>query len=178
MAFLAQLGDFDASSLELLQRVLLVSDGTLTDTLEAAFLEPILLRKIAHDIAPSAGAIPELDLAPGELLMRRHILLCGGKSGRAYVYAESLLAVDRLPPLFREELLESNVPMGRLWLEHRLETWKELLGAWRHPMGDLAGYFDCAKEAGCLVRRYRVISSGRPLMTIAEHFPVSYVNGR
>ena len=46
MAFLAQFGDFDASSLDLLQRVLLVSDGTLTDTLEAAFLEPISLRKI------------------------------------------------------------------------------------------------------------------------------------
>ena len=174
MAFLAQLGDFDAGSLDLLQRVLLVNDGTLTDTLAAAFQEQICLQKIGHEISPSAFAVAELDLPPGEMVMTRKILLKGERSGRTYVYAESRLAVDRLPERFREELLGSNVPMGRLWLEHRLETWKELLGAWRHPMGDLAAYFGAARESGCLMRRYRVISGKRPLMSIEEHFPVTY----
>ena len=45
MGFLAQFDGFDASSLDLLQRILLVTDGTLTDTLEAAFLGPIGLGK-------------------------------------------------------------------------------------------------------------------------------------
>jgi hypothetical protein len=76
MAFLAQFGDFDASSLDLLQRVLLVSDGTLTDTLEAAFLEPISLRKIAIQVVPARRTLPELDVLAGEPLMERKILLC------------------------------------------------------------------------------------------------------
>src|SRR5258708_2170748 len=141
MAFLAQFGDFDASSLDLLQRVLLVSDGTLTDTLEAAFLEPIWLRKIAIQVAPARGALPELDVVAGEPLMERKILLCGETSGKAYVYAESVLVLDRLPPRFREELVESDMPIGRLWSEHKLETWKELLAMPRHPMGALAAHF-------------------------------------
>jgi chorismate-pyruvate lyase len=174
VAFLAQFGGFDAGSLELLQRILLISDGTLTDTLEAAFREPICLRKISHEIHPARSPVDELDLPHGEMVMQRQILLCGSSSGRTYVYADSLLAVDRLPPRFREELLESNVPMGRLWSEHRLETWKELLAVARHPMGKLAQHFQTAADRDCLVRRYRVFSSGRPLMSITEHFPASY----
>jgi hypothetical protein len=37
------LQEFDATSLDLLHRVLLVNDGTLTDALESAMLEPIRL---------------------------------------------------------------------------------------------------------------------------------------
>jgi chorismate-pyruvate lyase len=174
VAFLAQFGDFNARSLDLLQRVLLVCDGTLTDTLEAAFLEPIGLRKIADLFEPALSPIPELDLTAGEPLMKRHILLYGEKSGRTYVYAESLLVFNRLPTGLQEQLVQSQLPMGRLWSEHRLETWKELLGVWRRPMGELASYFEASKAADCLVRRYRVISGGRPLIAIAEHFPVTY----
>ena len=161
MAFLAQFGDFEASSLDMLQRVLLVSDGTLTDTLEAAFLEPISLRKIEIQTAPARRALPELDVVVGERLMERKILLCGETSGRAYVYAESALVLDRLPPRFREELVETDLPIGRLWSEHKLETRKELLSMSRHPMCGLAAHFRAAPESDCLVRRYRVIS-GRP----------------
>jgi chorismate-pyruvate lyase len=174
MPFLAQFGDFDASSLDLLQRVLLVSDGTLTDTLEAAFLEPISLRKIAIQVVPARRALPELDVLAGEQLMERKSLLCGESSGRAYVYAESVLVLDRLPSRFREELVESDMPIGRLWSEHKLETWKELLTMSRHPMCGLAAHFQTAPESDCLVRSYRVISGGRPLMAITEHFPATY----
>jgi chorismate-pyruvate lyase len=41
-------------------------------------------------------------------------------------------------------------------------------------MGELAAYFEAAKGADCLVRRYRVISGGLPLMAFAEHFPAAY----
>ncbi len=174
MAFLSQFGDFDASSLDPLQRILLISDGTLTDTLEAAFLEPIELRKLAIKSGPARMDFPELGIAQGEPLMERTILLCGETSGRTYVRAESQLALERLPPRFQEELVESNLPMGRLWSEHRLETWKELLTVSRHRMGEMAADFGCAPETECLARRYLVISGGRPLMLIAEHFPMHY----
>ena len=174
MAFLAQSRDFDARAYDMLQRVLLVCDGTLTDTLQAAFLEPIALRKLAIETTHAARAISELDVAAGAPLMERKILLCGETSGRVYVYAESLLVLDRLPARFREELVESGMPMGRLWSEHKLETWKELLSVGRHPMRELAVHFRAAPESECLVRRYRVISDGRPLMVITEHFPATY----
>jgi chorismate-pyruvate lyase len=177
VGFLAQFDGFDASSLDLLQRILLVTDGTLTDALEAAFLEPIGLRKIALNILAAPAPVDELDLLAGAPLLERKILLYGETSGRPYVYAESLLALDRLPPRFREELMHSDTPMGRLWSEHKMETWKELLTVARHPMNKLAPYLGTTAGADCLVRRYRLISGGRPLMIIEEHFPAKYGPG-
>ena len=174
MGFLAQLDGFDPTSLDPLQRILLVTDGTLTDTLEAAFLEPIGLRKIALDIVAAAEARADLDVARGEPLLERTIVLYGETTGRPYVYAESLLALDRLPPRFRDELTSSDTPMGRLWSEYKMETWKELLHVTRHPAADRAAHLAMAADDECLVRRYRLISGGRPLMLIEEQFPVSY----
>jgi chorismate-pyruvate lyase len=174
VGFLAQFDGFDPSSLDRLQRILLVTDGTLTDTLEAAFLEPIGLRKIGADIIPAQAPVADLDLAAGEPILDRQIVLYGETTGRPYIYAESLLALDRLPPRFREELMHSETPMGRLWSEYKMETWKELLHVSRHRAEEQAEHLQIAREAECLVRRYRLISGGRPLMVIQEQFPLSY----
>src|SRR5581483_2223275 len=174
MGFLAQLDGFDPGSLDPLQRILLVTDGTLTDTLEAAFWEPIGLRKIALQIVPARQPVEDLDLAPGELVLDRKIVLYGETTGKPYIYAESQLALGRLPPGFRDELMRSDTPMGRLWSEYRLETWKELLHVGRHAADQIAPHLHIRPETECLLRRYRLISGGRPLMVIQEQFPVSY----
>jgi chorismate-pyruvate lyase len=97
--------------------------------------------------------------------MERKILLCGTSSGRVYAYAESVLVLDQL---------QSDKPLGRLWSEHKKETLKERMAMSRHPMGDLVAHFQTAPESDCLVRRYRVITGGQPIMTITEYFPATY----
>jgi len=177
MAFLAQISDFDTTQVGLLQRLFLVTDGTLTDLVEAAFLEPVALRKVSVAIAPAPAAIDELELVAGEMVMTRRILIQGQTSRANYVYAESLLAIERLPPAFREALLESDAPMGRLWSDHRLETWKELLHMHRIPAGELEAYFAGSGDGNLLSRTYRLVSGGRPLMLITEYFPETYKTG-
>jgi chorismate-pyruvate lyase len=174
MAFLAQLKTLDAiegRSLSLLQRLLLVNDGTLTDALEAAFLEPITLRKIATDVSCDVKAPAELELAADRPVMTRLILLRGSASKRNYVFAESWIALDRLPSAMREELIESDTPIGRLWNDHQLETRKELLRFWRQPAGEIAGHLGIDRDAVLLARCYRVFLDRVPLMIIAEYFP-------
>src|SRR5208337_3237780 len=112
---LASLNGFDANSLEPLQRVLLVTDGTLTEILEANFFERIRLVKISQKVIPATSAHALLDPSPGEVLIERKILLQGEASRRNYAYAESLIAVDRLGQSFGIELVDSNTPLGRLW---------------------------------------------------------------
>ena len=166
---------FDVRSLNLLQRVLLVNDGTLTDALEAALLQRITLVKIAVDIATAAAPIEALELDAGAPLMSRKILLRGETSGANYVYAETLIALDRLSPELREQLVNTNNPVGRLWVEHRLETRKEILRMWRAPAAELSGYFGVAPETGLLARSYRVFSAQRPIMLITEYLRMDLV---
>jgi chorismate-pyruvate lyase len=174
MSFLTQLSGFNSSSLALLQRILLVSDGTLTDTIEVTFREPIVVKKITLALLKARRRIDVLDLAEGQSIMDRRILLLGSRSGRAYVYAESLLAVDRLPPRFEQRLIESSTPLGRLWAEYKIEVWKELLSVSQVSIGDLACYFNSETQTELLKRTYRVISGGNPIMVITEYFPLTY----
>ena len=171
---LAKLDGLDVNSLDPLQRVLLVTDGTLTEILEATFLERIQLIKIAQKVIPATSSHAQLDPDKDEVLMERKILLSGAESGNNYAYAESLIAVDRLGSVFRHELVESNIPLGRLWLEHQLETFKELQEVRWQLAGGLSHYFRCPDSSLLLVRTYRVLSASRPIMMITEHFPMAY----
>lgn len=170
MGFLTQLNGIDFGSLGLLERVLLVSDGTLTDLFEAAFLEPIALVKVSVDIFDSTGPVEDLEVGVGSPVMRRQILLQGENSGTNYVFGDSLIALEALDPDFREELVASTHPMGRLWVLHKLETRKEILRIWRGPAGELSGALGVTPETALLSRTYRVISRGRPIMLITESF--------
>jgi len=174
MAFLSQISDFDTAQVGLLQRLFLVTDGTLTDLVEAAFLEPVALRKVAVVTSHAPEAIAELEVEPGEMIMTRQILIYGTSTDTNYVYAESLLAIDRLPEDFRRALVESDAPMGRLWSDHRLETWKELLKVHRVAASGLSDFFKSQPNSGLLSRTYRLVSGGRPLMLISEYFPEIY----
>ena len=174
--FLAQLKGLDIRSLEPLQRVLLVTDGTLTEILEAAFLERIQLVKVLHQVVSPASSHEYLERKDDEAVIQRRVLLRGERSHRNYVYAESLIAIDRLEPAFRQDLVESNVPLGRLWLEHKLETYKEMIQVRSQNAGELSRYFECSDAALLLIRTYRVFSAGKPVMIISEHFPASYSN--
>jgi chorismate-pyruvate lyase len=79
-----------------------------------------------------------------------------------------------LPPRFDDELVRSNTQLGQLWLEHRLETFKELIEARYEPAGELSTHFSCAASAMLVARTYRVSSASAPVMVISEYFPVEW----
>lgn len=171
---LNNLAKISASGLGPTQRVLLVTDGTLTEILEASFLERIQLIKVTQQVVKAAKEHSSLEPKDEEAVMERHILLRGSETGRNYVYAESLIAVDRLGSALSDELLNSQVPLGRLWLEHKLETFKEMVEVDYRPSGDLSGYFDADSASLLLVRRYRVWSGKRIVMVVTEYIPAFY----
>lgn len=162
------------SDMDPLQRVLLVTDGTVTEILEATFLERIQLIKVSEQLIPAIASHVQVGFDQGEALLERQILLRGSESKRNYAYAESLIAVDRLGPAFRDELVKSNTPLGRLWLDHRLETFKELLEVRCRTAGNLSHYFECSDSFQLLGRTYRVFSGKRAVMVITEYFPTRY----
>jgi chorismate-pyruvate lyase len=160
----------DASQLTPLQRTLLITDGTLTEILEAHFLERIELVKLSERLLTGGDALPALALQDGERVLERRINLRGAQSGTLYVYAESRILVDRLDASFQTELLETNMPLGRLWLSHRIETFKELVTLDYRPARELGMHLACAGDAPVLGRIYDVFSARRLVMRIAEYF--------
>ena len=174
MALAPAIEGFSIHSLDLVQRILVTTDGTLTETLAAMFREPIELVKLAVIITPTPHPFPILEVEGGSPLMHRKVLLRGSRSGTPYVYAEVAIATERLPPRLRRDLLDGRVPLGELWILHRLEIFKERPRVRQQPAGELARYLDVCEKDIVIERAYRTFTGGRPVFLVSECFPAAY----
>ncbi|HEY9771468.1 MAG TPA: chorismate pyruvate-lyase family protein [Coleofasciculaceae cyanobacterium] len=162
------------SELSTLQRIVLTTDGTLTEILEAYLFEKIRIVKLSEGIVSITQNIAPLAVKQGSEVIERKVLLQGKISRKNFIYAESILVIERLDEKFKNELLHSKTPLGRLWLEHKLETFKEIIDTAEETAEQLLAYFPLKPEDKIFSRTYRVFSQGQPIMTITEKFPASY----
>jgi chorismate-pyruvate lyase len=154
-----------------LQRILLATDGTVTDILEARYDEAIRSVKIFQ--APMTAHDDVCSLAlNGEELVLRKVLLRGTVSQRNYVYAESMLVPSRLE-LMMHDLEQADIPIGRLMRRMRMESFREILGCWLEPAREIGEYFGVETHTDIIARKYQIFVRGQPAMLITEKFPSS-----
>jgi chorismate-pyruvate lyase len=156
------------------QRILLTTDGTVTHILEACAGERIRVVKLEHSAMTARLDNPALEMFAPEAVILRRILLQGMDSGQNYLYADSVMLVDRLAPALAEALVATDEPVGRLMYDRRLETFREVLSCGQEPAGACSLHFDIDPASPLLVRTYRVMASGRPVMVITEKFPSTF----
>ena len=166
-------GPVDPKELSSFQRILLTTDGMVTEMLEAYLWERMTVVKLAQEHVASEVAVPELGLQKGENILNRTILLQGRMSHKNHIYAHSIIAPDRLDDQMRDGLVGSGKAIGLLILEDRLETFREILSCGREQAGELSQYFFIEPDDYLIYRTYRVIARGSPIMLITEKFPES-----
>ena len=160
--------DWNASNW--VERLLLTSDGTLTDMLETLCCETLVIRKLRQQGFQTTEPIDALNVAAGDWLVERVVLLQGAQTGRNYVYARSIIALHRLESPLRHQLLTSDTPIGRLWKENRIEIFKEVTEYGRAPAGELGRFFHIDAAEVAWFRTSRVQARGLAVMLITEHF--------
>lgn len=168
-AFLAAGPDGGAVPLDpLLRRAVLATDGTVTKLIES-LLERVVIEKLGQE--PVAAPLAEWpDLAPGTAVLRRTVLIRGAGSRRIFLHAESLVVLERLDPVFREELAATDKPIGKLIREHRIESYRELLAERSEPAGARAPALGVDAGEPLIARTYRIHVGGRPAIQITERF--------
>ena len=164
-------GGIDPRGLNGIHRILLTTDGTVTDMLEAYFQEPMVMVPLAQQLVESRAPVAELDLAAGQRVLEREILLRGKLSGRTVLHAHSLVVPDRLSTRLREGLLRQQRPIGELLLADKLESYREILHCTRRAAGLLARHFHLYETAPFLTRTYVIRVGGQGIMRITEAFP-------
>lgn len=165
-------GTVDVRALSVVGRIALTTDGTLTHILEAYAGEPVQLVKLAN-VLVAAGESVEPALDEGERALRRTILLRGRDSGTAFVYAESVVIIDRLPPSVVHGVLETDRPIGKLLIDCRFETLRRITAVWEEPAGAVAAHLDIAPTDTLVARTYEIVAAGRPFARITEKFAKS-----
>jgi len=142
--------------------------GTVTELLEHLAGEPIEA-DILHQQGMPAGVDNPLGLPLDARTMHRAVLLTGRATGRIFVYAESVIATDRLPPAACQRLETSRDPIGRVLVDYHLDVNRQWLGtipAVEQPDQRVAGLIRAAVQS----RRYCITIDHNPAMMVSEWF--------
>lgn len=142
-------------------QILMQTDGTVTELIKLLTMEGIQVVKLSEKV----------DIVQGKRILNRHIFLQGATTHKNWLYAESKIYLDNLPDSFVADLIDKTIPIGSLWINYRMETFKQLINQYEEISGhqDTLGY---ASGTKLLTRIYQVFSQQQIIMEITEKFPV------
>lgn len=154
-------------------RMLIATDGTLTRILSVVKDDDVDVQIVKQRIQPcGSGAAVPAESSHGRT-MQRNVLLKGRRSGKPFVAAESSIAMDHLPPAIVASLMRTNRPIGELLVGGCLEIFRDTPEVWMGEQPTWAAAAWCRNLGSKAVgRRYRMIIGGRPVVTVAEYFPL------
>ena len=149
-----------------LNRALLVTDGTLTDVVEAWFLEAVSLDRVEQRRRPVR---PTEDL-PGDEVFERWITMRGVRSHRLRFAAQSLVAAAFVSRAFLRDLEEGRLRLGDILRRRAPGTIRyiDCAGVRRGLPRGMAG---SAGVEAWIERHYRVVHRGRTIVLVREFLP-------
>jgi len=154
-------GDLSLTDLPAFLRVLLTTDGTVTNTLEAYFWEEVAVEALDQRAYVLPVDAPFIERRQGDKVVLREVQLRGRSSNTIYAKAESLICVHRLSDEFQCDLKAGKLGIGELLRDCGLETYREILKI---------GGVSHEKEVW---RIYRIVMEHQPFIQITEHFPLA-----
>jgi len=138
-----------------IERILAVTDGSVTALLEAYTCGPVRIKTISQEVKEAGKLAKDLDVGEKDSVNFREVEIVD-KDGRPLIYAKSFVPLKRLKPAFREDMMKADVPIGKLLEKHKIEARRELINAWI--------------EENKVKRTYSIVSGNGTLMRIEEKF--------
>ena len=139
--------------LSLIEKVLAVTTGSVTQTLEAYLEEPVGIRTLNQEVKEAGPFARDLGVGKKDEVNFREVEIINPR-GKVLIIAKSWTPIKRLLPAFRDDLMKADVPIGKLLEKHHIEVRRELVKVWI--------------ENGNVRRTYNIISGGKILMRIEE----------
>jgi len=161
----------EIDDLGLLQKILLCTDGTVTDLIALYAGEAIHVHKVRQRVAVHQP--PALLGCAGPVqVLERQILLRGRQ--RTFLYADSQFVFERFSADMQQQLLHTEQPIGLLWKQERLETFREIIDKAVVRCPHLAAHFELPEDAWYVSRTYLIHHGGQPLGVITEQWPTHW----
>jgi chorismate-pyruvate lyase len=144
-------------------QLLMQTDGTVTDLVKLLAGEEIKVIKL----------LELRTLVEQQNILNRRIYLQGVDSLKNWVYAESIIYLDNLSDEFVNDLINNTIPIGTLWMNYRMETFKSLISKEFQITSkeDSSGF---PENTELLSRKYQVFNSKKLIMEINEKFPIKH----
>jgi len=156
------------------QRLLLLTDGSVTTLLEVLTGKPVAVKTLVQQIVRAdAETAAALDLEDGDSVNYRVVILKNDDEDRALIYAESYTPVARLQKEFKHDLMKADIPIGRIMAQRRIESRREIRSIETISNEELSDLFRVPHQVPLLSRTYDIISHDMVLMRITETFPLT-----
>ena len=152
-------------------RTLLITDGTVTKSLEAYYWEPISVTGVSQSVASAEASIAWLDIKANDSVLARYVQLRGEHSRRTYANAFSIIRLEWIPEELRAKLLDGSLGIGQLLRNCGLETYRELVEIGMTDDLSMGGEYGDVREE-CVYRTYRIIINHQPAILVTEYFPI------
>ena len=172
----ATLKEINFARLTPFQRGLIVTDGTVTQFIEAYTFAPVEVMLLQQKKQTLSNPHNWLQLSAGEEVISRQVTLQTHQETESSpiicTYADSLIALKRLPKSILEGLESNKQGLGRLLQHSGLETRRELLWCGMETLTDLLPAVAQLEGKTFISRAYLVLANQEPLMLINEKFPL------
>ena len=156
-------------------RLLLVTDGTVTELLEALTGEPLRLG-LKKQVADRTENHPAMALPDGHsACLYRQITLRGEKTGQDWLYAESVILQQKLRPDARRMLEQQKIPLGVILNKQLADNHREIVDCGYRDNAVAADHLGLERDHPFLYRVYRVLVKTSPIAIITEWFPVNRI---
>ncbi|MDD1717686.1 MAG: chorismate pyruvate-lyase family protein, partial [Methanoregulaceae archaeon] len=163
----------ETGTIPLIQKVLLLTDGSVTNFLEVIAGERVRVQTLVQEVVPAGKEQSmRLRIPEGDPVNHRVVNLSGSRTGNIFVRAISDTPLSRLMPAFRQDLMAADIPIGRILMRYQMETRREILD-FRAERSDpeLAAVFGISPGDFLLCRHYHIVHESLPLISIEEIFP-------
>jgi beta-ribofuranosylaminobenzene 5'-phosphate synthase len=156
-----------------MQKVLLGTDGSVTNLLEMATGHPVAIATLIQEVVRAdAVTATMLDIDQGEEVNYRVVELRDAATEEVLIYAVSRTPLRRLAPEFKSDLMKADIPIGRILRRYQIESRREITDARVVPADPgLSRAFGVRHHESLLSRKYRIIHDQQPLIAIEEIFP-------
>jgi len=165
--------EIDLQKIPSFLRTLMVTDGTVTKSLEAWFWEPISITPLNNTLDILTKSVNGLEVEAGDKVLQREVYLKGNHTEQLFAAARSTVSLKHLPEKIGNQLEEGIIGIGELLREEGVETYRDIFDV---------NYIKSVPEDDQLLkqlngeiisRSYRIRVNGHPAIIVAEFFPIN-----
>ncbi|HXY87895.1 MAG TPA: chorismate pyruvate-lyase family protein [Candidatus Acidoferrales bacterium] len=157
-----------------LQKLILLTDGSITTLLEVITAKPVTVSTLVQKIVKADNEIAELlEIEEGDSINYRVVTLRNVDSAKPLIYAESYTPISRLLKEFKYDLMKADIPIGKIMQERKIESRREIEKIEMIFNDEYSEIFDVSYHIPMLSRTYNIISNNMVLIRIIETFPLT-----
>ncbi|MGK0270320.1 MAG: chorismate-pyruvate lyase [Cocleimonas sp.] len=166
----------DFKSIPAFLRTLLVTDGTVTKSLEAWFWESVKIHPVSNNLEILQAPVSGLEVATGDKVLEREVMLKGADSNDIFACARSTVSLNHLPSEIGIALEKGEIGIGELLREKGVETYRDIFNIDYIKNLPKDDELVSILVSDVLSRSYRIRVNGYPAIIVTEFFPINLYN--